>query len=77
MKITPWINQELDKRQIVPFTVIDNCPKCGEEWNSDKHDYFGSYMPVNKPYSEEFYCEKCEKHWERNILITMDIKEVP
>ena len=77
MTITPWINQALDKRQMLPFTIIDNCPSCGEEWNSDNRDYFGNYPKVNKPFTKDFYCVKCEKEWSRNILITMDVKEVP
>lgn len=76
MKITPHETQELDKRQALPYTITLDCPKCGVEWNSNNHDYFGSYLPVNKAFDKEFYCRECEHEWDVKMLITLRVEAV-
>lgn len=75
MKIVPWQIQHLDKRQMVPFTITDNCPKCGWLYNSDERDYLGSYLKCNMPVNVELYCPECDDHWIIKLIITMNIEE--
>lgn len=67
----------LDKRQAVPFVVIDQCPSCGCEMTVDLAagaDYL-SYPQVGVAEPVPFYCDACAREWQVmvRIGITLDL----
>ena len=70
------------KRFYVPFTITDECPKCGMTTEcAETSDYF-SYPTVGKKEKVSFYCTHwedgeelgCEHEWSRNVILSIDIK---
>lgn len=71
------------KRFYTPFTLYDNCPKCGSESTSLATGDYLSYPVVNGPERINFYCGKpidsksdCDTEWSKWICITLTAKEV-
>lgn len=70
---------ELDKRQNVPYRVIDNCPACGKQHTIDlsKGDHYLSCPVVGKPEEVYFCCKKCDHEWQVMVVVKITLELVP
>ena len=68
-----------DKRQYLPFTVYDVCPKCGAEVKMDLTQDYMSYPEIGAPTDLDFYHECGEGNdaeWTRRVLVEFTMVEV-
>lgn len=70
---------ELDKRQNVPYRVIDTCPKCHTERTCDLSgdDDYLSYPVTGQPAKVYFCCAKCDHEWQVQMVVTLIAEIVP
>ena len=64
------------KRFYHPFEIYDECDKCGKEIASWINTDYLSYPELYKPFKINFSCEECDHEWSREIIISMNVKEV-
>lgn len=72
---------ELDKRQHVPYRVIDNCPKCGKVYKVDltpKGDHHLS-CPIAGALAEVYMMcpdDACGHEWEVQVIVNITVELV-
>jgi len=62
------------KRFYVPFTLKENCPNCGERYTHCFDEAYLSYPMIGEPETVNCYCYKCDHEWERQIILTLDMR---
>ena len=75
MKVKPHSVEEVSiKRFYVPYTVSDDCPKCGKECSTDLDREYLHYPSLTKPNYVGLVCEACQKDWTVWVRLTLDLQ---
>lgn len=62
------------KRFFVPFTVLDDCPKCGKERSTDLEQEYLQHPYLTKPNHVAMWCESCQHGWTAWVRLTLDVQ---
>jgi len=75
MKVKPHSVEEVSiKRFYVPYTVSDDCPKCGKERSTDLDREYLQYPSLKKPNYVSMWCESCRHGWTAWVRLTLDLQ---
>lgn len=75
MKVKPHNAEECSvKRFYVPFTVLDDCPKCGKEQSTDLEQEYLQHPSLKKPNHVGMWCESCKHGWTAWVRLTLDVQ---
>ena len=75
MKVKPHSVESVSiKRFFVPFTVMDDCPKCGKERSTDLEQEYLQHPSLKKPNYVSMWCESCQHGWTAWVRLTLDLQ---
>ena len=75
MKVKPHDVESCSvKRFFVPFTVMDDCPKCGKERSTDLEQEYLQNPYLKKPNYVSMWCESCQHGWTAWVRLTLDVQ---
>jgi len=62
------------KRFYLPFVLEAACPNCGAQQADDLSIDYLSYPTAMWRQPHRFWCRTCDKEWDENIYIDIDIR---